>query len=409
MTSERMTSSQAEICKCCGEPVIRVGTFDKCDFDGSVFSHEANVFLCSNCGFVHMDSGLTDEVILDHYAEFILYSSLSGPGVGGSSEEDRFRYSYYAKLLPDDSTKHYLDVGCSRGGFLHFLRENSANITAKGVDVDTRSIELAKANGLDVEVGGVFSLPFDDSSFDLLSYIHVVEHIDELSKLFTETRRVLKADGSIIIEVPDTQQYGDDGCYVGPMFWLSLQEHLNHFTPHAMAELLGKNGFTVTSIARNQFPMRNGVNYPSLIFTARRASGSQAADAGTAVELPESDFDFPRFFETEQNKIDAIARTVMEQEPAISFWGIGLEFFALWSRLKMLGFETTGVRLFDMNPGKSGLEVSGISVETPSSTNTDGKLIICSYMSADAILRSAVEMGWGSDQILTLPQIASDI
>lgn len=402
-----MKTNQADICKCCGAPAIRVGEFDKCDFDGSVFSHEASVFLCSNCGFVHMDSGLTDEAILEHYAEFILYSSLSGPGVGGSSEEDRFRYSYYAKLLPDDSTKLYLDVGCSRGGFLQFLRQNSANITAKGVDVDTRSIELAKANGLDVEVGGVFSLPFDDNSFDLLSYIHVVEHIDELSKLFKETRRVLKADGSIIIEVPDTQQYGDDGCYVGPMFWLSLQEHLNHFTPHAMAELLGKNGFTVTSIARNQFPMRNGVNYPSLIFTARRASGSQAADAGSAVELPKREFDFQHFFDSEQKKIDAIARTVMEQGDAIAFWGIGLEFFALWSRLRMLDFDTTRVRLFDMNPGKSGLKVSGIPVEKPSPGDVGGKLIICSYMSADAIASSAVEMGWDANRILTLPQIAA--
>ena len=406
MENKSVNTSQAEICKCCGAPATQIGKFAKCDFDGSVFSHDANVFMCGNCSFVHMDSGLTDEEILEHYAEFILYSSLSGPGVGGSSEEDRFRYSYYAKLLPDDSSRLYLDVGCSRGGFLQFLREKEANITAKGVDVDTRSIELARASGLDVKVGGVFSLPFDDSTFDLLSYIHVVEHIEELEKLFKETRRVLKADGSIIIEVPDTQQYGDAGCYVGPMFWLSLQEHLNHFTPQAMAELLGKNGFSVTSVARNQFPMRNGVNYPSLIFTAQRVSGSQAAEA---VELPQSDFDFARFFEVEQGKIDAIARTVMAQGDAITFWGIGLEFFALWSRLKMLGFDTTGVRLFDMNPGKGGLKVSGIPVEKPSYVDTGGKLIICSYMSADAIMRSAAEMGWDSDQILTLPQIAADI
>ena len=57
--------------------------------------------------------------------------------------------------------------------------------------------------GIPLVQGSAFALPFKDNSFDCLISSEVIEHIAFDDSLFTEMRRVLKPDGTLILGTPD--------------------------------------------------------------------------------------------------------------------------------------------------------------------------------------------------------------
>src|SRR3989441_13111280 len=86
-----------------------------------------------------------------------------------------------------------LDVGCGTGANLQML---SMFGVAEGVDVSAEALEFCRARGLArVRQGAAESLPFEDASFDLVTGLDVVEHLDDDLAGLTEMRRVLRPGG----------------------------------------------------------------------------------------------------------------------------------------------------------------------------------------------------------------------
>lgn len=93
-----------------------------------------------------------------------------------------------------------LDVGCGTGGNLKLLSQFG---DAEGVDVSTDALEFCRQRGLkNVRLGAAEELPFEDGTFDLVTALDVVEHIDDDVAGLREFRRVLKPDGRILLFVP---------------------------------------------------------------------------------------------------------------------------------------------------------------------------------------------------------------
>ena len=93
-----------------------------------------------------------------------------------------------------------LDVGCGTGGNLNVLAQFG---DAEGVDVSADALEFCRQRGLlNVRQGAAEALPYDDDTFDLVTALDVVEHIDDDVAGLREFRRVLKPDGKILLFVP---------------------------------------------------------------------------------------------------------------------------------------------------------------------------------------------------------------
>ena len=74
---------------------------------------------------------------------------------------------------------------------------------AEGVDVSTEALDFCRARGLDkVKQGAAESLPFEDASFDLVTGLDVVEHLDDDIAGLREMGRVLRPDGRAVLFVP---------------------------------------------------------------------------------------------------------------------------------------------------------------------------------------------------------------
>lgn len=143
----------------------------------------------------------------------------------GSRELIKNRLKVYVPFLENlkDINKEQLkalDIGCGRCEWLELLYEN--NIKATGIDLDESMINDSKNSKLDVKLGdGIKYLSkLEDSSLDIVSAFHVVEHIsfEELQILVKEAYRVLKPAGLLILETPNPEniRVSSESFYLDP-------------------------------------------------------------------------------------------------------------------------------------------------------------------------------------------------
>jgi SAM-dependent methyltransferase len=108
------------------------------------------------------------------------------------------------KPNPNSGEQHaptkILDVGCGTGANLEMLSQFGQ---AQGVDVSAEALSFCRERGLaNVKQGQAEALPYEDDSFDLVTGLDVVEHLDDDLAGLKEMRRVLRRGGHALLFVP---------------------------------------------------------------------------------------------------------------------------------------------------------------------------------------------------------------
>lgn len=96
-----------------------------------------------------------------------------------------------------------LDAGCGVGGFLRYAGSLGVFSRLCGIDVSAEAIELARRElpGAELHVGTLTTLPFQDSSFDVVALNDVLQHVDEeeVEASLHELRRVTAPAGALLV------------------------------------------------------------------------------------------------------------------------------------------------------------------------------------------------------------------
>ena len=101
-------------------------------------------------------------------------------------------------------SKSYLDIGCAFGFYVRRLSELGWD--AAGVDVSEYAIGRGKQRGIsNICVASARELPFADASYDFVTAIDVIEHLnlDDAAATVAETRRVLRTGGVAFFATPN--------------------------------------------------------------------------------------------------------------------------------------------------------------------------------------------------------------
>ena len=113
-----------------------------------------------------------------------------------------------------DRRPRILDVGCGTGANLLMLSQYG---DAEGVGVSEDALAFCHERGLEkVKLGAAEALPYDDGTFDLVTALDVVEHLDDDLAGLREMRRVLRPGGRVLLFVPTF------------MFLWGLQDDVSH-------------------------------------------------------------------------------------------------------------------------------------------------------------------------------------
>ncbi len=143
--------------------------------------------------------------------------------------------------LPRENTqKRLLDLGCGNGEFL--LRARSAGWVVVGADFDSKAVEAACCQGLDVRLGGVEVLNPDDEQFDVITLSHVIEHMHHPIEVLRACYRLMKPGGFLWIETPNI---ASEGHRLFGASWRGLEppRHLVLFSLQSMHNALSAAGF----------------------------------------------------------------------------------------------------------------------------------------------------------------------
>ncbi|MEA3207923.1 MAG: hypothetical protein QOE70_980 [Chthoniobacter sp.] len=103
-------------------------------------------------------------------------------------------------LPPTSADRQILDIGCGTGTMLQHLARFG---TVQGADGDLEAIRFCRERGIpDVRQITLPALPFPANSFDLVTLLDVLEHVDEDLETLRSIARILKPDGTLLLSVP---------------------------------------------------------------------------------------------------------------------------------------------------------------------------------------------------------------
>ncbi|MDH3671879.1 MAG: class I SAM-dependent methyltransferase [Gammaproteobacteria bacterium] len=139
--------------------------------------------------------------------------------------------------------KRALDFGCNIGYGSAILNKTSQSVTA--VDVSPQAIAAAKArygaSGIQFRVIDGHGLALEGERFDVISSFQVIEHIVDVGSYMRQLRRLLTADGLVVLTTPNAVLR----VYPGMRPWNRF--HVREYTA-AELETLMKQSFKYVEI-----------------------------------------------------------------------------------------------------------------------------------------------------------------
>jgi SAM-dependent methyltransferase len=154
----------------------------------------------------------------------------SGPPVGDVSPE--VKTLSLAHLLPP-----ILDFGCGAGALVKNLRENGLEAVGLEIDRDViRQHALREVAEHLIYYHGELPLPFPSKSFQSVTAIEVLEHINDYESVLSEIFRL--AARRVLLTVPDMTAIPVLHKH-GVVPWHLLEStHVNFFTPESLRHIL---------------------------------------------------------------------------------------------------------------------------------------------------------------------------
>ena len=148
-----------------------------------------------------------------------------------------------------------LDIGAGTGDFLSVAKNDGWNTT--GIEPSERAKAIAIGKGISF-VSNTTDLA--DSSFDVITMWHVLEHVPDLDFQIKELKRLLKPSGTLIVAVPNFKSF--DAKYYGA-FWAAYDVpiHFWHFSKNAIKLLFEKEQMVLKTV----LPMKFDSFYVSLL------------------------------------------------------------------------------------------------------------------------------------------------
>ena len=149
----------------------------------------------------------------------------------------------------DASVRNLLDVGCGDGRFMQALKRRGWVVA--GTETDVVAAELAR-NRTGAVVHGS-ALPHGSGErFDLVSLLHVLEHVPDPRQTLTDLRPLLTPDGRLLLVLPNADSL-ESRFFKTNWYHLDLPRHFWGFTPASLVRLVETCGFAVESVSYTPF------------------------------------------------------------------------------------------------------------------------------------------------------------
>ncbi|HDY88948.1 MAG TPA: methyltransferase domain-containing protein [bacterium] len=168
---------------------------------------------CLSCGLAYLNPRPVPEEIYKLYEEGYytgkIDKEIGYAGHSGSIHEIKYYCPYGFDILLEETklnNKRVLDIGCSFGKFVYWMRKAGAN--AVGIDISEESTAWGRKKlSLDLRKETLESLDEQDSSFDVITMIDIIEHIVDLDGFMSKLSSLIKPGGLVFVQTPNFESY----------------------------------------------------------------------------------------------------------------------------------------------------------------------------------------------------------
>ncbi|MGI8893264.1 MAG: methyltransferase domain-containing protein [Bacteroidia bacterium] len=201
--------------------------------DFTVTGEEFNITQCGLCSLRFTNPRPTEQEISKYYQSenYISHTDSNSGFINNIYQKVKVitlnqKLKLINKFVPAPNKK-LLDYGCGTGDFMVYAQ--SGGMDVHGVEPTEEARQKAIGKNLGISSYEDF-FQFQKNSFDVITLWHVLEHVHELDKVFTNLCMILKQGGYLFIALPNSNAT-DASIY--DEFWAAFDvpRHLYHFSP----------------------------------------------------------------------------------------------------------------------------------------------------------------------------------
>ncbi len=328
---------------CCSEKLLPIT-------DGSFLNPELEekrlqFFSCATCGCIFHDE--LNFFAHDYYTASFFDNPLRMASLSKS-------FDFILKHFPETNAPTALDIGCSRGNLMILLIEAGFNVY--GIEKSKDARLEGNNRGLNIFEDRE---SLDGQQFDLVSAVHLLEHLSNPFEFMTNHLALLKEGSTLFLEVPSIEllSRGRKSTYndVYP-------NHIYHFSESSLNALGSRLGCSIVAMEHHDF-----LHYPSLMALFRKTPQQEHAKER-----------FLKYISLEDAKIQHTCSQIEKKAveiPHIVIWGCSDEAFQIMKNLDQTLFNK--ITLVDSDPIKTKKEILGIPVVMPNELEKlDNMLIV---------------------------------
>lgn len=219
---------------------------------------ERSWVICRNCGWAiskrNYDTGELEKVYLDSYRD----KDFRGESVSESFDriwnlpdwksENRVRFDWFSDNVKD-RLGDVLDIGSGFGVWPYMLNIHGWDVTCVEPNQECAKF-ITKVLRLDC-YGGFFGADVV-GAYDIVSLVHILEHMDDPVGFLKDLKRLMKPWSEIFIEVPDSSEF----LYLDKTHDEFNSCHIVFFNMKTLVWAMELAGFTVIDIHRQHYNNR---------------------------------------------------------------------------------------------------------------------------------------------------------
>ena len=151
-----------------------------------------------------MNTRVQQDEVTSHFDRTATSYGRKYDGKSARAHSFRVRQERVCQLFDKPGGK-VLDIGCGPGIMVGWLLDQGCEV--HGVDIAPQMVGVCRQMfGVDanvqISVGAIERLPYEDNTFDSVLCLGVVEYVDDDHKAVEEMARVTRPGGSVIITLP---------------------------------------------------------------------------------------------------------------------------------------------------------------------------------------------------------------
>jgi SAM-dependent methyltransferase len=246
-----------QACSVCDQIALRVisafADLPRVTSDCKPWPSGGEVAVCEICGTIQKPASAPWlGEIKQIYDAYELYHQSEGAeqpifcADGSSAPRSRLLINYLAQHLTNSSSagKRLIDIGCGTGAALKNFSEALPAWSFDGAELTDNALpNLRKIPRFE----RLYTVPVTDidERYDVVTLIHSLEHIVDPPVTLGGARRLLKPDGTLLVQVPDIETSPFD---------LLVADHRTHFTRKTLGLLAARQGIGIDVLVNTVLP-----------------------------------------------------------------------------------------------------------------------------------------------------------